>query len=282
MNAVPLPLLLALLLPASAPTRPATPDLASAISAAAGTKGPAWIAWEVPVSDPGSHVCCYDTLDGFERGPRMSGRCTLEKERSWTMSRGGENEGNVLPGADDHRALVVLVRMENGAVERVRSVSDDCPVDPGDVPVVVLTGVRPAESVAFLAALPRGGTRKKDGALAALSLHADPAAIPALIDLARHDASDHVRGQSLFWLAQRAGTKAVGAITDAIANDPETEVKVRAVFALSQLPKDEGVPLLIDVARRHRNPAVRKKAMFWLGQSKDPRALAFIEEVLLK
>jgi hypothetical protein len=40
------------------------------------------------------------------------------------------------------------------------------------------------------------------------------------------------------------------------------------------------VPRLIDVARTNRNPEVRKQAMFWLGQSQDPRALAFFEEVL--
>ncbi|HSB64528.1 MAG TPA: HEAT repeat domain-containing protein [Thermoanaerobaculia bacterium] len=275
-------LLLGLIFEVSGPPRPATPDLASAVAAAAGTKGPVWIAWEVPVANPDSHSCCYSTLDSFDRGARMTGRCVLEGDRSWTMSNGGEN-GNALVDPDEHRMLVVLVRMEDGKVVRVRSVSEDCPVDTGSVPARLLTGVKPAESVAFLASLARRGTGgKKEGVLAALASHADPAAIPALIDLARHDASDHVRGQSLFWLAQRAGRKAVGAITDAIANDPETEVKVRAVFALSQLPKDEGVPLLIDLARRNRNPAVRKKAMFWLGQSKDPRALAFIEEVLLK
>ena len=54
------------------------------------------------------------------------------------------------------------------------------------------------------------------------------------------------------------------------------------MFALSQLPKDEGVPKLIDVARTNRNPAVRRQAMFWLGQSRDPRALEFFEEVLAR
>jgi hypothetical protein len=34
------------------------------------------------------------------------------------------------------------------------------------------------------------------------------------------------------------------------------------------------------VARSHRDPAVRKQAMFWLGQSRDPRALAFFEQIL--
>jgi HEAT repeat protein len=91
-----------------------------------------------------------------------------------------------------------------------------------------------------------------------------------------------VRGEALFWLAQRAGARAAQEITAAIEQDPDTEVKKRAVFALSQLPKDEGVPLLIQTARTNRNPAVRKQAMFWLGQSGDPRALAFFEEILGK
>jgi HEAT repeat protein len=86
----------------------------------------------------------------------------------------------------------------------------------------------------------------------------------------------------LFWLAQRAGEEAVGAISDAIANDPETDLKRRAVFALSQLPKSEGVPLLIQIARTNANPVVRKQAMFWLGQSRDPRALQFFQEILFK
>jgi HEAT repeat protein len=56
-------------------------------------------------------------------------------------------------------------------------------------------------------------------------------------------------------------------------------LKKQAVFALSQLPK-EGVPPLVEVARKNRNPAVRKQTKFWLGQSNDPRALLFFEEVL--
>lgn len=59
-------------------------------------------------------------------------------------------------------------------------------------------------------------------------------------------------------------------------------MKTKAVFALTQMPDNEGVPKLIHVARTNRNAEVRKKAMFWLGQSKDPRALAFFEEVLMK
>ena len=59
-------------------------------------------------------------------------------------------------------------------------------------------------------------------------------------------------------------------------------MKKKVVFALSQLPNDAGVPKLMDVARNNRNQEVRKQAMFWLGQSHNPRAVQFFEEVLLK
>ena len=83
-------------------------------------------------------------------------------------------------------------------------------------------------------------------------------------------------------MAQKAGRQATEAITDAIARDPVTDVKKKAVFALSQLPKDEGIRLLIEVARTNSNPVVRKEAFFWLGQSRDPRALDFLEQVLTR
>lgn len=116
----------------------------------------------------------------------------------------------------------------------------------------------------------------------ALSQSKVPEALNEMLRAAREDRSTHVRGQALFWLAQRAGEKAAAAITRAIDDDPDEGVKEKAVFALSQLPRDKGVPLLIDVARSNRNREVRKKAMFWLGQTNDPRALAFIEDVLTR
>jgi len=116
----------------------------------------------------------------------------------------------------------------------------------------------------------------------ALSASQEPEALNEMIRLAKEDESSHVRGQALFWLAQKAGQKAMGAITGAIENDPDTDVKKKAVFALSQMPKDEGVPKLIEVAKTNRNREVRKQAMFWLGQSNDPRALEFFEQVLTR
>jgi len=112
------------------------------------------------------------------------------------------------------------------------------------------------------------------------SINSDPAATDDLIQLAKSDADSGVRGQALFWLAQKAGKKAVGALNTAIENDPNFEVKKKAVFALSQLPREESVPQLVHVADTNANFAIRKEAIFWLGQTNDPRAIAYIEQVL--
>jgi HEAT repeats len=122
----------------------------------------------------------------------------------------------------------------------------------------------------------------RDKAVFGLSISKQPDALDPIIRAANKDSSPHVRSQALFWLAQKAGDRAAATIVGAIENDPDTEVKKKAVFALSQLPKDEAVSKLIEVARNQRNREVRKQAYFWLGQSGDPRALAFIEQTLMR
>jgi HEAT repeat protein len=127
---------------------------------------------------------------------------------------------------------------------------------------------------------PSGEVREK--AVFALSVSPGPEAVDTLVHIARTDRSVDVRGQALFWLAQKAGKKAAAALTEAIEADPELEVKKRAVLALSQLPPEEGVPLLIRVARTNRSRQIRERAICWLGQSNDPRALTFFEEILTR
>lgn len=186
-----------------------------------------------------------------------------------------------LEGSD---GLFVLFRVAERQVERIKIASSECPLDAGGLTVHWLTGVTSAESLDYLTTFTSGGSARRlaNSAIVAMALHADPLAIDRLIALARTGNDARVRADALFWIAQRAGDKAAGVITDALDRDPDTEVKKRAVFALSQLPRDEGIPKLIDVARNNRNREVRRQAMFWLGQTGDPRALKFFEEVLQK
>jgi hypothetical protein len=324
-------------------------NLAAVFTSLSGEAGPVWIGYAVPAQNPDWNACCYSDRDG----DRCCGRCRLDEGRSSGEARvTGAARGPVpLEGSSQ---VVVLYRVENRQVDRIRAYSDACEIDAGGRTVYWLTGVSVTDSVDLLRQrasrpMPEGERRDRvaDGAMHALSAHKDPAADRALAALlasdkpmatrrqaafwaatargrsgfelvrtalldasnpeplrkhltfavsqsqepeavatltrvAKGDGSPAVRGEAIFWLAQKAGREAAAAITDVIANDPETKVKERAVFALSQLPKDDGVPRLIDVARSHRNPAVRKHAIFWLGQSRDPRALAFFEEILAR
>lgn len=296
---------------------------------------PTWFGYSVPTVPGDHHLCDSDRPSRAYLERRPAGRFTDDRELA---SSGGSRE------------MAILFRAAAGKIQKVRIFSTSCELDGGGLPVVWLTGVRPAESVALLRAMVTRETVASDASeqstLSALALHADPSAEQALegfaasgqptavrkraafwlgaargdegfhalqrllrtetdnafrrelvfpislgrnpesadilIQLARNDASADVRKQAMFWLGQKAGSRTAETLSEAASSDPDTDVKKRAVFALSRMPADEGVPRLIDVARNNRNPEVRRQAMFWLGQSNDPRALAYLEEVLKK
>ncbi len=240
---------------------------------------PAWIGYAVPIIAGDRTMCCY--------GHGWITSCGLEPSDTRTRIQDQSRTANAGPvRLEGPESMIVLFRVEDKTVQKIRTFTPDCELDAGGRTIHWLEGVAPADSVALLASLVSRDEQKRDrmtnGALAAISMHRDPSADSTLIRLARQDASPKVRGEAIFWVAQKAGQKAAAEITAAIEQDPDTDVKKRAVFALSQLPKDEGVPLLIQVARNNKNPAVRKQAMFWLGQSHDARALEFFAEVLGK
>jgi HEAT repeat protein len=224
------------------------------------TTDPMWVGYAVATNPRGDDGGCWTSRDGFP----------------------GRRVGPVKLEGDDR--LFVLYRIADRRIDRIRFSPADCPLDAGGLTIRWLTGVPAAASIDWLTrfASGDGARRLRNQAVVAIALHADPPALDRLLSLARDGKDARLRGDALFWVAQRAGAKALHAVSNAIDNDPDTEVKKKAVFALSQMPKDEGVPKMIEVARTNRNPEVRRQAMFWLGQSGDPRALRFFEDVLRK
>lgn len=249
--------------------RAAQPDVPRAIAAIVKAQvEPAWIGYAAPVIN--------NEMAGRNDG--WSERCRLEQQRvdpATNMPVQGPIRLEAAP------TVMVLVRVQAGEIRRVRSFSGDCQVDAGGLQLYWMGDVNAAQSVDFLRSIVTGVAARdqSESALSAMALHRDPAAAAAILELAKN-ATPRLRQRALFWIARRAESQAIGIITQAIDNDPDVEVKKQAVSALNQLPRDEGVPLLIKLARGHSNPVVRKQAMFWLGQTKDPRALAFFEEVL--
>ena len=296
--------------------------------------GPAWFGYAIDAIQKENDSCCWNGQRG----------CWLENE-----DKGGSSvkQSSARVPLEASGKMLILYRVQNNAVQKIRAFSFECPLDAGGLRFVWLTGVPATASVTYLKGFAASredhladsaifaiaqhsgpeadnvletlarpdnseGTREKvsfwlgasrsakgaellkrmletdpsenvrNKVTFALSISKQSEATETLIAAAHNDRSPHVRAQALFWLAQKAGKRAAETIQNAIENDPDTEVKRKAVFALSQLPKDEGIPKLIAVAQSQRNPEVRKQAFFWLGQSNDPRALAFIQQVLMK
>jgi hypothetical protein len=187
------------------------------------------------------------------------------------------------------KEMIALIRVASRRVDRIRTFSPSCAIDAGETPMVWLDGVTPDQSATWLASIVAAAAGASDRnpplmtpAMSALESTPGQVALRALIGFAKDNARPAVRSRAIASLAFRAEADATAAIQNAIQNDPDTEVKKTAVGALARMPKDEGVPLLIQVARTNRNVDVRKQAMFWLGESKDPRAVSFFEEILQK
>jgi len=237
----------------------ATTNIAKDLPALAATLNePMWIGYAQPMIDGDRNMCDY-----------------------WTNGNRYSQSTDPIH-LEPANYFFVLFRIEDRQISRIRTYSENCPLDAGGKAVHWFTNVPVSDSVNYMKTFmsPNATRKLNDSAVTVIAMTKGDQALNELLSLARDGATTAVKGNALFWLAQRAGDKAVGSITAAIENDPDTEVKKKAVFALSQLPKDEGVPLLIQQARTNKNPVVRKQAMFWLGQTKDPRALKFFEEIL--
>jgi HEAT repeat protein len=309
-----------LLVNAQVDTRPASGGLEGVVHGLLGQQPqPAWIGYSVPAVRNGGLSCEY-VRDGFS------------------------SPGVVHLEPPDH--AVILMRVEAGAVMRVRSLSPDCEIDAGGLPVHWLSDVSPAQSVALLTSLIANRETTADGALNAIAIHNDPSAdavldrylapnqpetlrlravswmgsyrgrhgfealkkiiaedpdgrvreravtalasskepeaAPLLVSLARGDQNPRIRQQAISSLAssRRHIPDAVETLKTIIATDHDPAVKRRAVSALVSLPDGEGIPLLIEVVKTTQDPDVRKQAMNTLGNSRDPRATAFFEDVL--
>src|SRR5205085_4372658 len=126
------------------------------------------------------------------------------------------NDDDIGSGAT---SALLFIRMREGRADRVRFLSPDCSVNANGKTITWVDNVSDRESVAFLKSIADNDTdHAYNGALLALTLN--PSGTDALIDIARHNANSHVRGNALFWLSQQAGEKAAATLRDAVDNDP--------------------------------------------------------------
>jgi len=90
--------------------------------------------------------------------------------------------------------------------------------------------------------------------------------------------SDAQRKNALFHLAQRKadGRNELLGLYDKVS----VPLKKEIIFHLAQLADDVSLDRLIAIAKRDPVPELRKEALFHVGQSKEPKALKALEEIV--
>jgi HEAT repeats len=248
----------------------------------------AWIAYSVPVSDGERVMCCFNSGTAVVNGTVANasgccGLCRLETSSGTNISNRAETATAAgvikLEGAD---RMIVLYRVENRAVERIRVFSEDCQLDAGGRPVRWLENVRPADSIAllesFVSAQGDPKNRITDGAITAIAMHGDPAADTSLGRLIAPTQPESVRKKVTFWLGNSRGQSGYDALRRVLRDDPSVEVRKGAIFGLSQSKVPQAVDMLIATARTDTEPRLRGEALFWLAQKAGEKATATITD----
>jgi HEAT repeats len=244
---------------------------------------PEWVGYGVEAVAGNHSICC-----GNDRGynhARECGTCNLEQEPNKAYAQRSESETVKLEGQPQ---LIVLLRMENRKVRRIRLASGDCTLDAGELRVVWLTGVQPEESVALLTKYveardfdEQGDHRMSEEALTAIALHADASADRAFAAFVAPGQPASLREKASFWLGAARGKAGLIMLQQMAKNDPSPQVREQVSFALSVSSEPGGLAELIHMAQEDESPQVRGQALFWLGQKAGKKTESAITSAIL-
>jgi hypothetical protein len=246
-----------------------------------------WIGYAVPVLDGERVMCCFDSDRTY--GSTASGCCTvcrLDNTDGTTMSSSKSTTpapaGTIKLEAGP--TMLVLFRVAERKIDRVRVFSESCQLDAGGRPVRWLEGVAPADSLALLESLATSsepdsrGRSITDGAITAIALHKDTAADGSLERLVAPSQPEAVRKKVTFWLGNARGQRGFDLLRRVIREDASLEVRKGAIFGISQSPIPASTDALVSIARADAEPRLRSEALFWLAQKAGQKVAATIAE----
>ena len=161
-------------------TEPAGAGLSATVARFQRSNQPLWIGYEVPALPRTNFSSCSDSEGASQSEDGCCGEYQLESTRDG-MSTTDQKPSPV--------NMYVLVRLDHGAITKIRPANAGCRLNAGGVPFTWLTGVQPNDSVAFLAKLAaqpddNQGKRITEDALVTLAMHATPTATETLASLA--------------------------------------------------------------------------------------------------
>ena len=245
-----------------------------------------WIGYGVPVLDGERVMCCVDSDRGYgSTAAGCCGVCRLDNTDGTTISSSKSRTpaplGTIRLEAGP--TMIVLFRVAERKVDRIRVFSESCQLDAGGRPVRWLEGVAPADSLALLESLvtspdPDARGRISDGAITAIALHKDTAADASLERLVAPGQPEAVRKKVTFWLGNARGQRGFDLLRRVIREDASLEVRKGAIFGLSQSPVTGTTDALVAIARADAEPRLRGEALFWLAQKAGQKVAATIAE----
>jgi len=223
------------------------------------------------------------TLQAAQPQPAWIGY-SVPSVRSFNMGCDYVRDGGNINGVvhlEPPASVIVLVRVEGNVITRIRSVSPNCEIDAGGVPVHWLNDVQPPQSVGFLLTLVPERDRIGDGALSAIAMHADSSADQALERFLAPGQPQSIRQRVVSWEGSYRGRHGLDVLKKVIAGDPDERVRERAVSALSSSREPEALDLLSSIARSDPNSRLRSQAVSSLNRKDDKRiieTLTFVVE----
>lgn len=257
-----------------------TADLAAEIRHIANEKQASWTVYAVPSVAPDQQMCCFNSFGGLG----SSCGCALEKQSGDRSIR--NFEGTTTAHLEPRPYFYVFLRDEGGAVQKVRSLSADCPIDADDMTVYWLGSQRPADSVAFLASLvgtapqESQGDHLTDGAILAIAHTNDNSADQALDQFLTATEPYSIRKKAAFWIGQMRGKTGLKKLIAIMHNDSDQQFRAELTFDISQSKQPEAQEELLRVAHQDPSPHVRGQALFWLAQRAGKKVAGAIDDAI--
>jgi HEAT repeat protein len=259
-------------------TRDVSQNLEATVGQIAGeSRSPAWIGYSVEEVTHGGSVCCENH---YPHGDGGCGVCRLENGGD-SASSTGRGEGTL--ALESAERMVVLLRVAEKRVVRLRFASTNCTLDAGGLRFVWLKDGKAEESVALLKRYVHtkdfagdGDRGMSDQALMAIALHAGGSADRALAEWVAPDQPEELRKRTSFWLGAARGKSGLAALQSMAKRDSSPDVRAAVTFALSASAEPNAVDEMIRIAHEDQSANVRGQALFWLAQKAEKKASSAI------
>jgi len=246
---------------------------ASSISSEIATLGaasadPIWVAWREPIADGRRGGCNWYSDDVNSIGIRG---VVIESDNGPYKPPQLTAPTGAVP-LEAGTNVVILARISNKRVERLRTFGDDCPLDANGRTVYWLNGVTPAESLKFLETLthPDYATMVRSGAdslvssaLSAIASHRDPAA-DAMLDKLAADPDSSLRRQAMRQLVDNRGAHGFETVRRLLDTEKNPDVRRSLVSSLAQSRQPQTADVLLALARNDSDESIRADAVYYL------------------